>query len=248
MPHERRAAMSWLDDVRVAGELVGRSTFSLSATQGTVELRRGRSIGFIAARLVVSLFLLPFLLAPLLLFFEPDIPRNMPAAVLFLLWYGTLGGFAALAGAFLFRWRTVRVDGDRGLIELRGAGRLLWLPRQVSVPLEAVRELELRLGPGELRPVPFIWRLTHVSRGERPRKLAIGATVEAIDRREEAVHLTARIARLMGWKSFELTRSDEQAAVVRFARSESELDDPRPIPPLEEVEHYGNHGEDPVAD
>lgn len=231
--------MSRWDDVRMLGELVGRSGFSLSVTDGAIELCRGRSFGLTAARLVLTVFLLPFLLAPLLLLLEPDIPFNIPAALFYVIWYGTLGGFTWFASTVLFRWRTVRVDGERGRLEMHGSGRLLWLPRRVSVPLDAVRKLELRMGPEGWRPTPFIWRLTCAPWSERPRKLTIGATVDAINRREEALHLTARIVRLMGWEAFELTRGDDLAAVVRFARNEAHLENPRQIPPLEEVLDYG---------
>lgn len=230
--------MNRWDFPRLAGELVGRSGFALSLSHGAIELRRGPSPGHLAGRLVIGLFLLPFLLAPFLLLLEPDVPFNVPAALFYLVWYGALGGFATLAGVVLFRWRSVRFDGDRGRLELRGAGRLLWLPRRVSVPLERVRELRLALGPEGLRPTPFLWRLAYESRGGRRRRLAIAATAEAIDRREEALDLSARIARLMGWKAFELARGDALGVEVRFARSEAELEDPRPIPPLEDEPDY----------
>lgn len=230
--------MSHWDDVRLLGELVGRSGFSLSLGGGVIEMRRGPSFAHLAARLVITLFLLPFLLAPLLLLLEPDIPFNVPAALFYLVWYGTLGGFATLAGAGLFRWRLVRVDGDRGRLELRGSGRFLWLRRRVSVPLGRVRELRLGLGPEGLRPTPFAWRVTYEARGKGRRKVTIAATVETIDRREEALDLTARVAGLMGWKAFELTRDDPLRVTVRFARSEAELEDPRPIPALPEAPDY----------
>lgn len=231
--------MSRWDDLRMVGELVGRSSFSLSASHRVIELRRGRSFGLTAARVLIGLFLLPFLLAPLLLVLEPDIPFTLPAAIFYLVWYGMLGGFTVFMAATLFRWRTIRVDSRQGMMELRGFGRFLWLPRRVSIRLDTVCELEIRMGPEGLRPTPFTWRVTYGARGERRRRLRISATVEAIDRREEAVHLTARIARLMGWEVFEVTRDDFGPA-VRFSRSESSLDDPQPIPRLEEISDYGS--------
>lgn len=216
----------------MVGELLGRASFALSASPGVIELRRGRSLGLLTARIFIGVFLLPFSLLPLLLVFEPDIPFNMPAALFYIVWYGTLGGFFLFMSAVLFRWHTIRVDGRRGMMELSGSGRFLWFPRRVSIPLDAVRELQIRLGPEGLRPTPFTWRLTYGSRGARPRRIRISATVEAIESREEAVHLTARIARLMGWEVFEVTGRDLGPA-VRFGRSESSLDDPQPIAALE---------------
>lgn len=231
--------MSRRDDLRLVGELVARSSFSLSATDDAIVLRRGPSIGLTATRIVITVLLLPFVSIPILLLLEPDVPFNIPAAAFYLVWYGTLGGFAAFMGEILFRWQTVRVDAARGRLELHGKGRLLWFPRRVCVPLETVRELELRLGPRELQPTAFTWTYVHAPRGEAPRKLRIGATVEGIDRREEALHLTARIARMLGWTAMEVTHSGELGGRVRFAPSGAVLDDPRPIPPLEEIPDYG---------
>lgn len=226
----------------MAGELLIRSPFALAVSTGAIELRRGPSLGHLIGRLAVTLLLLPFLLAPLLLLLEPEIPSNVPAALFYLAWYGALVGFAALAGVILFRWRRVRFDGDRGCLDLRGSGRFLWIPRRVSVPFDGVRELRLALGPEGLRPTPFVWRVTHGALGARPRKLVISASVETVDDREEALDLSARIARLMGWSALELVRGGELGAEIRFARSEAELEHPRPIPPLEGTPAYGASG------
>lgn len=234
--------MSRWDDLRMTGELVGRSGFSLSTSDRVIELRRGRSFGLTVARVLIGFVLLPFVLAPLLLVLEPDVPFNVPAAIFYLVWYGMLGGFTVFMAAILFRWRTIRVDSRQGMLQLGGSGRLLWWPRRVSIRLDTVRELEIRMGPEGLRPTPFTWRVTYGARGERRRKLRISATVEGIDRREKAVHLTARIARLMGWGVFEVTR-DDFGPVVRFSSSESSLEDPQPIPRLEDI---SDHGSDPA--
>lgn len=233
------SCMSRLDDLRMVGELVGRSSFALSTSDDVIELRRGRSFGLTAARVLVGLFLLPFYLAPLLLVLDPGIPFNVPAAIFCLVWYGMLGGFTVFMAAVLFRWCTIRVDRRQGTIELRGSGRLLWLPRRVSIPFETVRELEVRMGSEGLRPTPFMWRGTYGARDERRRRFRISATVEGIDRREEAVHLTARIARLMGWEMHEVTRYDFGPA-VRFGRGESSLANPQPIPRMVEISDYGS--------
>lgn len=225
--------MSRWDELRMAGELFGRTSFAVSDSPDVIELRRGRSFALFAARILIGLFLLPFLLLPLLLVLEPDIQFNVPAALFYLVWYGTLGGFVLFISRILFRWRTIRIDGGRGLMELEGSGRFLWFPRRVSIPLGAMREIEIRLGPEELEPAPFTWRLTYGPRAAQPRNIRISATVEAMDRREEAVLLTARIARLMGWEVFEIEGRDFGPA-VRFSHSESSLDDPHPIASLED--------------
>lgn len=226
------SSMGRWDELRMAGELFGRSGFAQSDSPDVIELRRGRSRGLLAARMFVGLFLLPFFLLPLLLVLDPDIQFNVPAALFYVLWYGMLGGFTLIVSTVLFRWRTIRVDGRRGIMELEGSGHFLWFPRRVSIPLAAVRELQIRLGPEELRPPPFTWRLTYGPRGARARKIRVSATVETHDRREEAVLLTARISRLMGWEAFEI-KGDDFGPAVRFSHSESSLDDPQPISSLE---------------
>lgn len=63
-------SVSRWNDLQMIGELVAGSSFSLSVTPGAIELHRGRSPAHLIARLVIGLFLLPFLLAPLLLLLE----------------------------------------------------------------------------------------------------------------------------------------------------------------------------------
>ncbi len=226
------ARMGRWDELRMVGELFGRASFALSDSPGVIELRRGRSLGLLTARIFIGVFLLPFLLLPLLLVLEPDIPVNVPAALFYIVWYGTLGGFALFMSMVLFRWRTIRVDSRRGMMELGGFGRFLWFPRRVLIPLNTVRELQIRLGPEGLRPTPFTWRLTYCPRGGRPRKIRISATVEGVDSREVAVDLTARIARMLGCEVFEVSGED-LGPVVRFGRRDSSLEDPQPIAALE---------------
>lgn len=216
----------------MVGELFGGASFTLSDSPGVVELRRGRSLGLLTARIFVGLFLLPFLLLPLLLLLEPDIPMNVPAALFYVVWYGTIGGFTLFMSMVLFRWREICVDGRRGMVELEGSGRFLWFPRRVSISLREVRDLEVRLGPEGLRPTPFTWRLRYGPRAARARKIRVSAAVEGVDSREEAVHLTARIARMMDLEVFQVTGEDF-GPVVRFGRGDSSLDDPRPIAALE---------------
>lgn len=147
-----------------------------------------------------------------------DAPLHAPLAVP-ILGFGLLVNLMFLAATWN-EWEPLRVRWDRRAGELGlEVPWLLWLRRELIVPLPALRSVKLEAGPEEQgRPLRLALHLSWEDDGGRTRRGPVALEVPALDRRDEALDLLFRVARVIGWAGWLPLRNEPRLLEAELVR------------------------------
>lgn len=213
--------------------------YRISGSDGILRLERRDPAGHRLLRAGIALVLAVFAAMPpaaVYAFSDGNPWAPVVAVPLFILfpWYPTLGAFAWFLGEALGSWRWIEVDGSRGRVRARRDGYFLWGVRTVTIPADAIRDLTVSRrheGDGEAPPAARI-RIEHASgrwlfsSGETTTHLSF--THEEHDGRVPLIRFAFRLARVLGWSGYRLTRDDHLETTVSL--EETAGAGARPVP------------------
>lgn len=210
-----------------------------SGTRRSVRLAWRGPPPHLVARALITLFFLPFLLAPLAMLSgsadpqaaEPSVGQR--AAVLLMLgtWYALLLGFIWFCGVVAETCTELNFHAERREFDARFVGRLIWGSRRVQARFHDLTRVELQV-PAEQpgRNLPLTCRVGWRDAQGADREAAVPVQVAGLDRRGEAVALAIRIAGALGWPAYRVERSDHLRLELHLLRDARTAADALPIP------------------